>query len=266
LPDFGWKFKLDKIIFLITIALFVLLMVKLYRPLVFVFMLGTGGLFFYKYQNTNYDLLSFYNDSRVVFNSLQTNRSGSFVYVGYKSLTTDKDILNAIDYNNPIVRDFAVEAANKYFRKEQMVTGKDNNWQLIQSFSVFKKIRTNWNYVSDPANEEYFAKASETVKLLAGDCDDYSIVMAASIKSIGGRCRLLCVNGHIYPELYIGSKKVFNTITPIISQKLFAAETKGKNLNYHLDENGDVWLNLDYTAYYPGGKFMNNEVIEYIYP
>lgn len=266
LPDYGWPYKLDKILLLIIMASSVLLMVKLFRPIVFIFLIAIGGWLFYKVQDTNYDLMSFYNDSRGVLSNLQIHQNGSFVYTGFKSLPTDRDILNAIDYNNPLVRDFAVEAANTYFRKEQQAADKDNEWQLIQSFAVFKKIRTHWNYVSDPAKEEYFAKASETVKLLAGDCDDYSIIMAGCIKSIGGQCRLLCVSGHIYPELFIGSMKVFNNIAPIITNKLFAKEAKGKKLNYHMDDHDNVWLNLDYTSNYPGGEFVSNKVIEFIYP
>ncbi|MFP5042453.1 hypothetical protein [Parasediminibacterium sp. JCM 36343] len=266
LPDLSWAYKLDKVIALLAIAALVLWLVKLFRPIVFVFLVAIGGWFTYKVQNTDYDLLNFYNDSRLVFTNMQTNRNGNFVYVGYKGLSTDKDILNAIDYNNPLVRDFAVSAANASFRKEQQITGKDNNWQFIQSLAVFKKIRTNWNYVSDPAGEEYFAKASESIKLLAGDCDDYAILTAACIKSIGGECRLVCINGHIYPELLIGSKQTFDNLAILIAKKLFPIETKGKKLNYHLDDKGNVWLNLDYTAPYPGGKFMGNDVIEYIYP
>lgn len=262
----GWPYKFDKILTLIAFAALVLMMVKLFRPIVFIFILTIGCWLFYKVQTTNYDLMSFYNDSREVLSKMQTSRNGSFVYVGYKSLSTDEDILNAIDYNNPVVRDFAVEAINTNFRKEQREKGRDSLRVLIQSFAVFKKIRTNWNYISDPAKEEYFAKASETVKLLAGDCDDYSIVIAGCIKSIGGQCRLLCVNGHIYPELLIGSRSLFNKVAPLITQTLFSRESKGQNLNYHEDEKGNIWLNLDYTAYYPGGKFMSSDVIEFIYP
>lgn len=266
LPDYGWPYKLDKILVLIAMAASVLCLVKLYRPIVFLFLIVIGSCIYYKVQNYDYDLMNFYNDSRGVLSNMETQRNGSFVYTGFKSLPSDKDILNAIDYNNPLVRDFAVEAANLYFRKEQQINGIDNTWGLIQSFAVFKRIRTNWNYVSDPVKEEYFAKASESVKLLAGDCDDYSIVMAGCIKSIGGQCRLLCVKGHIYPEMLIGSMKIFNNIAPIITHKLFAKETKGKKLNYHQDDKGNVWLNLDYTANYPGGEFMSNDVIEFIYP
>ncbi|MBA4197818.1 MAG: transglutaminase [Chitinophaga sp.] len=267
LPDLEWPYKLDKFFILFVLALIIVLLVKLFKPFIFLFIIGVSMWFYYKNRDTNYDLLSFYNDTRAVFNNIQTNKNGSFVYVGYKSLLTDKQILNAIDYNEPAVRDFAVAAANKYFRKEQQLTGNDGNtWQLIQAFAVFKQIRTKWNYVSDPANEEYFAKASETVKLLAGDCDDYSIVTAACIKAIGGKCRLVCINGHIYPELFIGNKTKLKTVASLIVNQLFINESKGKQLNYHEDEAKNIWLNLDYTAYYPGGTYMGEDVIEYIYP
>ena len=102
----------------------------------------------------------------------------------------------AIDYKNPVVRDFAVEATNENFKNAQEGT-KFKYRILIQCLAVFKKINENWNYVSDPKDEEYIAKASESVKLLAGDCDDHSILMAACIKSIGG-IQDLCTPTVIY--------------------------------------------------------------------
>jgi hypothetical protein len=33
-----------------------------------------------------------------------------------------------------------------------------------------------------------------------------------------------------------------------------------KQLHYHIDERGQVWLNLDYTAKYPGGP-MSEEIL-----
>ena len=44
----------------------------------------------------------------------------------------------------------------------------------------------NWVYVNDPAGTDYYAKASESLRLLRGDCDDYAILMASLIESIGG--------------------------------------------------------------------------------
>ena len=120
--------------------------------------------------------------------------------------------------------------------------------------------------MSDPQDEEYIAKASESVNLLAGDCDDHSILMAAAVKSIGGIPRLVYTNGHIYPELLIGNKKDLDHISKLIHEKLFPKESNRRTIHYHQDEDGNIWVNLDYTAGYPGGKFMGEEVIECIYP
>ena len=85
--------------------------------------------------------------------------------------------------------------------------------------------------------------------------------MAACVKSIGGTPRLIYTNGHIYPEILIGSLNDLETINYLIRNKMFVRESQNKSLHYHLDERGQVWLNLDYTATYPGGPFMNKEIL-----
>jgi transglutaminase-like putative cysteine protease len=101
---------------------------------------------------------------------------------------------------------------------------------------------------------------------MAGDCDDYSILMAAAIKSIGGKVRLTFVKGHIYPELFVGDEKDLQEIIPLLTGKLFPNETRHKQLNYYKDARGNAWINLDYTANYPGGAYLGNDVVQYIYP
>lgn len=167
-------------------------------------------------------------------------------------------ILNAIDYQNPKVRSFAIMSANKYFKN---VKGYNDYFTIIQCFAVFKEINTNWNYISDPVGHDYFASASESVKYLSGDCDDHSIMMAASIRSIGGIPRLIHTDGHIYPEILIGDRKDLEAINYLIKKVLFPVESEGKIINYHIDERGKIWLNLDYTAKYPGGPFMHEEIL-----
>lgn len=212
------------------------------------------------------DILAFYNQSRNIFNDMAGYKDkASFVYTSYEVFYRDRQLVDAIDHTNPVVRNFAVAAANEFFRKEQK-TRTDYPRILVQSFAVFKKINTNWNYVSDPDGEEYFAKASESTSLMAGDCDDYSILMAAAIKSIGGKVRLTFVKGHIYPELLIGTEEDLDVIGPLLKQKLFSKEIKEKELNYYKDSKGNVWINLDYTADYPGGSYLGTDVVQYIYP
>jgi len=131
---------------------------------------------------------------------------------------------------------------------------------------VFKKINRNWNYVNDPVGKEYFAKASESVKFLAGDCDDHAIMMVAALRSIGGTARFVSTTGHLYPEMLIGDKFDLVKIEYLIKEALFPIESKDMSLHYHTDKDGRIWLNLDYTAAYPGGRFYADPILGILNP
>jgi hypothetical protein len=175
-----------------------------------------------------------------------------------KSTIQDSDkILLAIDYGNPILRDFAVTGSQKYFADSKY----DYKYRhIVKYFSIFR-VMSAWKYVPDPKWEDYFAKASESVKLMAGDCDDYAILMAASIKAVGGEVRLVRTAGHLYPEVKVCKYEEFSGIVDLIKNRLFFKESLGERIYYHVDDWNNVWLNFDYTNIYPGGKFMSDEII-----
>lgn len=266
LPGMGWNNQLEKIIALVLIFIVIFIVAKLLRAGFIVVLICFGSWFTFQFYSGRQNLLSFYNDSRNVFNSLAIGKgSESFEYRSYTTFYRDREVIKAIDYTSAAVRSFAIEAINNQFREQQSLATDDLR-VLIQSLAVFKEINSKWNYVSDPANEEYFAKASESVALLAGDCDDYSVLMAAAIKSVGGKVRLTFITGHIYPELYIGSTANIDAVGELITKSLFKKEAKGKQLYFYTGKNGNAWLNLDYTASHPGGNYMGTDVVQYIYP
>ncbi len=266
LPEFGFSFQLERSLILLMLFSLTFFLAKKLKW-VFVFLLvGISGWLGFDFYMGKQDILAFYNHSRNVFNDMAGYKDKStFVYTSYTVFYRDRQLVDAIDHKDPQVREFAVNAANEFFRKEQKIR-TDYSRVLVQSFAVFKKINANWNYVSDPEDEEYFAKASESTRLMAGDCDDYSILMAAALKSIGAKVRLTFIKGHIYPELFIGKEEDLPGVVGLLTEKLFTKETKQKELNYYKDAKGNVWINLDYTASYPGGSYMGNDVVEYIYP
>jgi hypothetical protein len=47
---------------------------------------------------------------------------------------------------------------------------------------------------------------------------------------------------------------------PLSNCVLFTKESYRKQLHYHIDERGQIWFNLDYTAKYPGGPFLSEEI------
>ena len=266
MPVFGWNFQGERGIMLFLLFILTFFLAKKLKWVFALMIVSIAGWMSYDVYFGKQDLLAFYNQSRNIFNDMAGYKDkASFVYTSYEVFYRDRQLVDAIDYTNPKVRNFAVDAANAFFKKEQK-TRTDYPRILVQSFAVFKKINANWNYVSDPDGEEYFATASESTELMAGDCDDYSVLMAAAIKSIGGKVRLTFIKGHIYPELYIGSEEELASIVPLLTGKLFPKETRNKELNYYKDAKGHTWINLDYTANFPGGSYLGNEVVQYIYP
>jgi hypothetical protein len=173
-------------------------------------------------------------------------------------ISNKSKIIDAVEYTNPKVRNFALSATSNHFKN---VKKQGEIRTMIQCFAVFKEIRNNWNYVNDPKGREYIAAASESLLHFSGDCDDHAVLMAACIKAVGGTPRIIHTGGHLYPEMLIGTQKDLETVTYFIKEILFVKESYNQQIHYHIDERGQIWLNLDYTATYPGGKFMSEEIL-----
>lgn len=262
LPNLDWNFHLDRILLGLLILFAVKLLLNSYRVLVIIGFISALIWLGYGTYKGEYGFIQIYKDYRMLVHEMMHSPHPERVIITDIHLIKNKKaIIDAIDYENPVVRNYALSLTQefKYVAEEY-----DEYRQLIQSFAVFKEINSKWNYVNDPVSREYFAKASESIQHLSGDCDDHSILMAACIKAIGGTARLVVTNGHIYPEIYIGDSKDLSTINYLIKKSLFRYESRGHELKYHIDDEDDIWLNLDYTAKYPGGPFLNEEVINII--
>lgn len=259
LIDPQWPFQLDRILLFLGILIVIQLILRLLRTIIIVciviylLVLVFGSLF------GNYGFNSVFEDYRSMVYAMSDDPNPQDIIISKLLPFPNKSkILNAIEYDNPKVRNFALLATTKYFRD---VRGYNEYRLQIQSFAVFKEIQNRWNYVNDPKGKEYIARASESLIHFSGDCDDHAILMAAAVRAVGGTPRLIHTGGHIYPEVLIGDKKDLEAINYLIKEVLFKDESKGKELHYHIDERGKIWLNLDYTAKYPGGPFMSEEIL-----
>jgi hypothetical protein len=258
----NWEFPIDRIFLFIIILIAFQLLLRALKTIiiicVFIYLIvllyGTifGGYGFYRV----------YDDYRSMMYSMEDNPYPQDIIVSKLLPFPNKSkVLNAIDFLNPKVRNFALSATTKHFSETKKLKGYNDYRTTIQCFAVFKEIKTRWNYVNDPQGNNYIAAASESLQHFSGDCDDHAILMAAGIKAVGGIPRLIHTNAHIYPEMLIGSKRNLENVNFLIKKVLFVEESKGKTIHYHIDERGQIWLNLDYTAYYPGGKFMSEEIL-----
>ncbi|WP_278035673.1 transglutaminase [Flavobacterium nitratireducens] len=259
LIELNWIFNLDRVLLFLFILISVQLILRLLRTIIIVCIVLYLIVLTYGTLSGNYGFQSIIEDYDSMVYTMSDNPFPQDIIISKLLPFPNKSqILNAIEYQNPKVRNFAIMAVNKHFKD---VKGFSDYRVVIQCFAVFKEINNRWNYVSDPKDGDYIAIASESLNYLSGDCDDHSILMAACIRAIGGTPRLIHTKGHIYPEILIGSMNDLETVNFLIKNKLFAKESYGKQLHYHIDERNQIWLNLDYTAKYPGGPFMSEEIL-----
>lgn len=257
--DPEWSFNLDRILIFIALVVLIQLVLRLLRKVIiicitlYIIALFWGTLF------GDYGFKSVFDDYRVMIFAMAEDPYPQDIIVSkLLPFPNRSKILKAIEYDNPKVRNFALSATTKHFRN---IKGYSKYRQTIQCFAVFKEIQSNWNYVNDPKGQEYIADASESLQHFSGDCDDHAILMAACIRAIGGTPRLIHTQAHIYPEMLIGNSNDLETVVYLIKEVLFQGESNGKEIHYHIDERGQIWLNLDYTAKYPGGPFMSQEIL-----
>ena len=254
-----WANHFDRILLFIVILVVIQLALRALRRVTLISVILYFILLLFGTLSGKYGFQSVFEDYRSMVYTMSENPYPQDIIISKLLPFPNKSkILDAVEYQNPRIRNFAIMATSKHFRE---VKGYHEIHTIVQSFAIFKEINSRWNYVSDPKGRDYIAKATESLQYLSGDCDDHSVFMAACIKSIGGTTRLIHTKGHIYPELYIGTQKDLEQINYVIKKVLFPTESKNQTINYHIDERGNIWLNLDYTAKYPGGPFMNEEIL-----
>lgn len=259
LIDPQWPFHLDRILIFIIILVAIQLVLRLLKTVlivcIFLYLIALlyGSVF------GNYGFNAVYEDYRSMVYTMADDANPQDIIISKLLPFPNKSkIIAAVDYDNPVVRNFALMATTKNFRN---IKGYHKQRLMIQCFAVFKEIKNRWNYVNDPKGREYIAAASESVQHFSGDCDDHAILMAAAIRAVGGTPRIIHTGGHLYPEMLVGTKADLETANYLIKEVLFVKESRGKEVHYHIDERGQVWLNLDYTATYPGGPFMSEEIL-----
>lgn len=259
LIDLEWAFNLDRVFIFIFVFAAIFFLLMYLRTIIILCVAVYLLILFYGSVIGNYGFSEISEDYNSMIYTMSDNPYPQDIIVAkLLPFPNRSKIISAIEYQNPKVRNFAVMATTKHFKG---IKGYSDYRTIIQCFAVFKEINGRWNYVNDPKDGDYIATASESLEYFSGDCDDHSILMAAAIRSIGGTPRLIHTKGHIYPEILIGSMIDLEKVNYLIKNVLFQKESYRKKLHYHIDERGQVWMNLDYTAKYPGGPFMYEEIL-----
>jgi hypothetical protein len=259
LPYAHWPYYLDRILLFLLVFAGTYLLLRIFRKAVLPLFIITLATLLIGSLSGGYGFKGLWRDySAMVYAAIYDPAPVQLSLDQLKPFPNERPIRRAIQYRSPEVRRFALYAINKHFRQEQQ---RSPYRQIIQCFAIFKEINTRWNYVNDPRSRDYYAPAPESLRFLSGDCDDHSTAMAACLLAVGAKPRLVLTTKHIYPELYIGDRHDLEHINLLIRNELFPEESRQKRINYHIDGDGKVWINLDYTARYPGGEFLHEAVL-----
>ena len=170
----------------------------------------------------------------------------------------------AIDSSTPLTRDTAVRIASR----------QQGEFKVEQVAAIWQFVREHWRYVNDPNGREYFARASETIRNeFAGDCDDFAITLAAMVEAIGGRARVVFMDGprggHAYSEVCIQQQptQVATELAGYYGSRWLrytTGATPGR-IAFRQSTDCPVWLNLDWNANVPGGEYANEQWTVAIY-
>lgn len=159
------------------------------------------------------------------------------------------DVVSGCDYFSAITRNQAIRLAAAH----------PGNYNLGQMANIFDYAKKNWKYVNDPLGREYVAKASETIgNDFTGDCDDFAVVLASMLMAVGGDVRINYAfqpnAGHAFVEANLGSSNP----GPIIDYLRARYEIPyDKSIHVRKDRRtGNLWLNMDWFADYPGGPYF----------
>src|SRR5258708_1756780 len=102
IPDLDWPYHSDKIIVFFLIAVLLLLMIRSFKFIIIAGIIAVVGWLWYGTAAGQYGFRDFYQDGKAMIYGMQ-NKSNEkeFVFTGTRSLSTDREIVKAIDYKNP---------------------------------------------------------------------------------------------------------------------------------------------------------------------
>jgi S-layer protein (TIGR01567 family) len=148
--------------------------------------------------------------------------------------------------------------------------------RIDQICSIYEYLVSNWVYKADWKGLDYYQYSNESLeygqdvgKGGKGDCDDFSILLAALIESVGGTPRIVFAygpqGGHAYCQVYIGQDNGYDSKVSRMIEWLKSEYGVKEVYLIKDDVTEDAWLNLDWwkdpkaskDVKHPGGPLFN---------
>lgn len=212
-----------------------------------------------------------FNSSEIVNFSVSSISLGGIVIDKSRSLSAIQDeIALKINSANYSIRDKALD----------LIGNKPGPRSVDQICAIFNSMakEENWINVGDGIYLDDFQFSNYTLEkgqkdnaLGKGDCDDFAVLLAAFIESMGATSRIIVAygpnRGHAYSEVYLGNDSgPCGNVTRMIRWLLYRYGVDEIHCHQDLD-SGETWLNLDWwkdgnssnadaeSIKHPGGPF-----------
>ncbi len=171
-------------------------------------------------------------------------------------LSTLNKIKERVNVEDPVTQNFY----------NSLVVNISSEPSIIKIAYIHNYLATKWNYLENPNNKESDKKASEIIQSnLTGNDEDFAILIASSIKSMGERTRIVYGHNnseeHTYAEVYLSNnkEKALSLINELMEFETTNFSIDSQNItHYRIDGNGEYWLNLDNSSIYPGGTYYHS--------
>jgi WD40 repeat protein len=189
-----------------------------------------------------------------------------------------QDIIKKLDINNTDVEETAIEIAKDY-------PGSYNINQICAIYDYLMK--GNWAFLSETNGFDKIKYANYTLRLGKpdfigiGDCDDFAVLIASLIESLGGTTKInyawskigpdnegkFKLGGHAYAEVYLGeieTRDGMAKVENLISWLMDNYNINRSELNKGVTRtNNEAWLNLDWWKdnrgkLHPGGPYFKS--------
>jgi hypothetical protein len=123
---------------------------------------------------------------------------------------------------------------------EFATVGLGSTYNTGKVCAIFDYVDSNIVYTDDPGDDLWFAP-EVCLSNKAGDCEDYSLLIAAMIHEAGGTSRMYLTNDHAFAAIYVG-----NTTTSFSRVQREVSEYYRNNAEIHaLEDETGYWLIAD---------------------
>jgi hypothetical protein len=78
-------------------------------------------------------------------------------------------------------------------------------FSIFQAAAAFDFVHANITYKAEPSGQDHWQSPAETLNLLTGDCEDYTLLLAAMITALGGTTRFHVETDHAFLSVYVGT-------------------------------------------------------------